>query len=58
MTPYEAIYGQEPPSMAFYVPRTSKFHVVDRTLHSREAIMHILKENLDMAQNQMKQQVD
>jgi hypothetical protein len=50
--------AKNPLSMASYVPGTSKVHAVDRMLHTREAIIHILKDNLVMAQNQMKQQVD
>ena len=58
MTPYEDVYGQRPPSMASYVSGTSKVHAVDITLHMREAIIHILNDNLFVAQNRMKQEVD
>ena len=58
MTPYEVVYGQKPLLVASYVPRTSKVDVVDRTLHTKEANICTLKENLVMAQNRMKQQVD
>jgi hypothetical protein len=58
MTPFEAVYGQNPPSVLSYLSGTSKVQAVDQTLTVREAILHILKENLVMAQNRMKQQAD
>jgi hypothetical protein len=56
MTPCESIYGQNPLLVQSYVPRTSKVHGIDKTLHTRKNIICILMENLFMAQNQMKQQ--
>jgi hypothetical protein len=50
MTPFEALYGQKPPSVLSYLPSTSKVQAVDQTL--------IVQENLVMAQNRMKQQAD
>jgi hypothetical protein len=58
MTPYEAVYGQKPPSVLSYLPGASKVHVVDLTLTTQEDILHTLKENLVMAQNHMKKQAD
>jgi hypothetical protein len=58
MTPFEAVYGQKPPSVLSYLPGASKVQAVDLTLTTREAILHTLKENLVMAQNRMKQQAD
>jgi hypothetical protein len=58
MTPFEAVYGQNPPSFLSYLLGASKVQAVDLTLTSREAILHTLKENLVMAQNHMKQQAD
>jgi hypothetical protein len=34
MTPFEAVYGQKPPSVLAYLPGTSKVQVVDQTLIS------------------------
>jgi hypothetical protein len=56
MTPFEAIYGQNPPSVLSYLPSVSKVQEVDQTLKVQEAILHTLKENLVMEQNHMKQQ--
>jgi hypothetical protein len=58
MTPYEVVYGQKPLLVTSYLLGTSKVHVVDNTLHTREAILHTLKDNLVMAQNRMKQQAN
>jgi hypothetical protein len=49
MTPFEAVYGQKPPSVLSYLPGVSKVQVVEQTLTVREAILHTLKENLVMA---------
>jgi len=56
MTPFEVVYGKNPPLFLSYLPDVSKVQVVDQTLTVREAILHTLKENLFMAQNHMKQQ--
>jgi hypothetical protein len=58
MTPFEVVYGQNPPSVLSYFPGVSKVQVVDQMLTVREAILCTLKENLVMAQNCMKQQAD
>jgi hypothetical protein len=58
MTPFEAIYGQNPPSVLSYMPCVSKFQEVDNNLTFHEAILHTLKTNFSMAQNRMTQQVD
>jgi hypothetical protein len=57
MTPFEAVYGQKPPSFISYLLGVSKVQEVDQTLTVREAILCTLKENLVMAQNHMKQKV-
>jgi hypothetical protein len=58
MTPFEAVYGQKPPSFLSYLPGASKVQAVDLSLTTREAILRTLKENLVMAKNCMKQQED
>jgi hypothetical protein len=40
------------------MPGVLKVQVVDQTFIAREAILHTLKENLDMDQNHTKQQAD
>jgi hypothetical protein len=58
MTPFEAVYGQNPPSVLSYLSGVSKVQMVDQTLTVREVILRTLNENLVMAKNHMKQQVD
>eukprot|EP00253_Pinus_taeda_P032510 PITA_32510 len=58
MTPYEAIYGQLPPSPTSYIQGSSKVQVVDHLLQNRTAMLAHLRENLHQAQNRMKQQAD
>jgi hypothetical protein len=58
MIPFEAVYGQKPPSVLSYLPGASKVQVVDLTLTARKAILHTVKENLVMVHNHMKQQAD
>jgi hypothetical protein len=58
MTPFEAVYGQKPPSVLSYLRGVSKVQAVDQTLTVQEAILSTLKENLVMAQNRMKKQAD
>jgi hypothetical protein len=58
MTPFEAVYGQNPPSFLSYFLGVSKVQVVDQNLTVQEDILRTLKDNLVMAQNRMKQQAD
>ena len=58
MTPFEVVYGQNPPSVLSYLPGVSKVQAVDQTLTVREAILCTLKENLVMAHNHMKKQAN
>jgi hypothetical protein len=58
MTPFEAVYGQNPPLVLSYMPSVSKVQEVDKKLTIREAILHTLKDNLMLAQNHMKQQAN
>jgi hypothetical protein len=56
MTPFEEIYGQNPPSILSYMPGVSKVHEVDTNLTICEAILPTLKEKNFMDQNHMKKQ--
>jgi hypothetical protein len=58
MTPFEQVYGKNPPLVLSYLPGASKVQIVELTLIDREAILCTLKENLFMAHNRMKQQAD
>eukprot|EP00253_Pinus_taeda_P003397 PITA_03397 len=58
MTPYEAVYGQHPPSPTSYLTGCSKVQVVDQLLQHRATMLSHLHENIHQAQNRMKQQAD
>jgi hypothetical protein len=58
MTPFEEVYGKNPPSILSYMPGVSKVQEVEKNITVREAILHTLKDNLLMAQNCMKQQAN
>eukprot|EP00253_Pinus_taeda_P023975 PITA_23975 len=57
MTPYEAVYGQLPPSPTSYIKGCSKVQAMDQLLHNRATMLTHLRENLHQTQNCMKQQV-
>ena len=53
-----ALYGYHPPSITSSLRENSKIQVVeDRIEHQRE-VLQLLKDNLNLAQNRMKQQAD
>lgn len=57
-TPYEALYGQAPPTYTHYVPRMSQVAAVDQWGQNRESTLKLLKEHLVVAQHRMKQMAD
>lgn len=56
--PYEALYGQSPPSHKYYTPDGTSVAAADNMLWDRDAILRPLKEHLARSQNWMKQQAD
>eukprot|EP00253_Pinus_taeda_P021671 PITA_21671 len=56
MTPYEAVYGQLPPSPTSCLKGCSKVQAVDQLLQHHATMLAHLPENLHQAQNWMKQQ--
>jgi hypothetical protein len=58
MTPFEALYGYEPPTILNYIPGITKVAAVDDYLHQQQGIIGLLKENLLSAQSRMKSQAD
>jgi hypothetical protein len=58
MIPYEAVYGQRPPTITSYLPSRSKVQSIDTMLKGCTTTLSALKDNLHMAQNRMKQHVD
>jgi len=51
MNPFKVIYGQKPPLVLSYLREVRD---VEKTLTSQINILHTLKDNLVIAQNQMK----
>lgn len=58
MTPFEVVYGQKPPIHLPFVAHSSLVEVVDKCLQARESTIRLLKQNLQLAQSRMKEQVD
>ena len=52
------LYGYHPPSITSYLRENSRIQAVeDHTEHQQE-VLQLLKDNLNLAQNQMKQHAD
>nr|XP_028945303.1 uncharacterized protein LOC114819816 [Malus domestica] len=58
MSPYQAVYGIEPPSIRMYMPGSTAVHSVDAALQDRDMLLRLLRTNLQMAQNKMRQVYD
>jgi hypothetical protein len=58
MTPFMALYGYHPPSITSSLKEKSKVQAVEDHIENQQKVLQILKDNLTMAQNRMKQQVD
>ena len=57
-TPFEVVYGREPPSLLAYVPCTARVAAVEEELIRRDEVLKELKQNLKAAQEQMKKNYD
>jgi hypothetical protein len=53
-----ALYGYHPPSITSSLKEKSKVQVVEDHIENQQQVLQILKDNLTMAQNRMKQQAD
>ena len=58
MTPFQALYGYEPPEWKEFALINTKVQAVMNKLEEEQKIIIILKENLATARNQMKQLAD
>ena len=58
LTPFEAVYGQPPPSIHRYEYGSTVVAQVDNSLRERDNILRLLKENLVVAQNRKKTNAD
>jgi hypothetical protein len=57
-TPFQVVYGREPPTLLSYVPGTSKVATVEQLLIDRDAIAKEAREHLKEAQARMKRNYD
>eukprot|EP00253_Pinus_taeda_P009341 PITA_09341 len=56
MTPFMALYGYQPPSITSYLSENSKVQAVEHHIEHQQQVLKLLKDNLVLAQNRMKQQ--
>ena len=58
MTPFMALYGYHPPSITSSLRENSKVQAVEDHIEHQQEFLQLLKDNLNLAQNRMKQQAD
>jgi hypothetical protein len=58
MTPFMALYGYHPPSITYSLKDKSKVQEVEDHIEHQQEVIQLLKDNLTMAQNRMKQQAN
>jgi hypothetical protein len=54
-SPFQVVYGREPPTLMSYTPGTAKVTAVDKQLHERDEFLAEIKDRLVQAQVTMKQ---
>eukprot|EP00253_Pinus_taeda_P026747 PITA_26747 len=58
MTPFMALYGYHPPSITSYLRENFKVQALEDHIEHQQKVLQLLKDNLTLAQNRMKQQAD
>lgn len=58
MLPFQALYDVPSPSIHTYIPKTIVVHFVDATLQGQDKLLRLLRANLQLDQNRMKQIYD
>ena len=53
-----ALYGYQPPSITSYLRENFKVQAVEHHIEHQQQVLQLLKDNLVLAQNRMKQQAD
>ena len=53
-----ALYGYHPPSITLYLKENSKVEAVEDHIKHQQEVLQLLKDNLNLAQNRMKQHAD
>jgi len=55
ITPFMALYGYHPPSITSYLRENSKVQAMEYHIKHQQQVLQLLKDNLTLAQNRMKQ---
>ena len=58
MTSFMALYGYHPPSISSYLRENSKVQAVEHHIEHQQQVLQLLKDNLTLAQNRMKQKAN
>ena len=58
ITPFQAIYGYEPPKWKDLITKQERVLSVNDHLQENQKVVQILKENLNTTRNRMRQQAD
>jgi hypothetical protein len=58
MTPFMALYGYHPSSITSYLREKSKVQAMQENMEHQQQVIQLLKDNMTLAQNRMKQQAD
>ena len=53
-----ALYGYHPPSITSYLRENSKVQAMEDHIKHQQEVLQLLKDNLNLAQNRMKQHAD
>jgi len=53
-----ALYGYHPPSITSYLREDSKVQALEDHIKLKQQVLQLLKDNLTLVQNRMKQQAD
>ena len=58
MTPFIALYSYHPPSITYSLRNPSKVQAVEDHMKHQQQVLQLLKENMNLIQNRMKQQAN
>jgi hypothetical protein len=58
MSPFQALYGRQPPTIPYYTRGSTPIQTLDASLIDRNELLRVLKENLLAAQNRMTQKAN
>ncbi|PHT61120.1 hypothetical protein T459_35027 [Capsicum annuum] len=58
LTPFQALYGREPPNIARYILGSASDDLVEQYMLRRDEVLDLLKLNLSKAQDRMKEYAD